>query len=195
MPSESLSNKKQIIIVGIVILILAVGIALLPLYGYDIVYKDSISYAGSFASIMAILVTMYQIRGISDSNEAINRAIIKNNSVITKLLNVADISRHIQMVAEVKSYINSQKWEAAHIRMVDLSLILSKIDGEENQYNISLVDLHSCMRNINEDIRSINEAMMAQGSVDAVIIANHLDDITPILNKANNHLQKLTNDK
>lgn len=132
---ESAVNKKSLKTSALVILLVAAAIALLPLMTEGVGWKDSVSYAGSVASIGAIAVTLAQIAGLKQSAEAIKTAIADNNRKINMILTVAEVSRHIQMVHEVRSYVKQQNWEAAHIRLSDICLLVDKVTNGYEKYN------------------------------------------------------------
>ncbi|MDE5928953.1 MAG: hypothetical protein K2H03_00585 [Muribaculaceae bacterium] len=191
---ESAVNKKSLITSALVILLVATAIALLPLMTGGVEWKDSISYAGSVASIGAIVVTLAQIAGLKQSAEAIKTAIADNNRKINMILTVAEVSRHIQMVHEVRSYVKQQNWEAVHIRLSDIRLLVDKVTNGYQKYNISYSKASACLREISEDLRNLNGAIHGQGEIDGAKMANHLDGILPVLSSVNTQLQKFENE-
>lgn len=174
----------------LILLAIAIAIMLLPLCT-SVEWKDSIAYAGSLASVGAIAITLWQVSGIRSTNEAIKDAIEENNTRINRLLTVAEISRHIQMVHEIKAYILASKFDAAHIRLSDMQVVIDKLYSNYKSYNLSLPQVGNCLRSIKDDLKNLNKVIHGQGSLDGTILADHLDEITPILSAANEQLQKI----
>lgn len=159
--------------------------------GFGLIRLDSaITLVGSLLSFTGIILTLMQVYGVRKSTEAINDAVTENARAIERIAHIYDISRHAQMIAELHSYLTSKKWELAHLRLVEINIIMSGIKENYRQFNIELNEINPLLSCIAEDLRSLNDAIHKSGVVDPITIVNHLEELSPFLNKICNKIKK-----
>ena len=140
--------------------------------------------------LCAIIVWLSVGFGLIRLDLAINEAVAENAKAIDRISHVYDISRHTQMISELHSYLTSGKWELAHLRLVEINLIVSDIKDNYEQFNIDIKDINRLLSWIAEDLRSLNDAIHKSGVVEALTIVNHLEELSPFLNKICNKIKK-----
>lgn len=188
--TKSQSNRGgQIAVVcfGLVLCAIIVWLSV----GFGLIRLDlAITLVGSLLSFTGIILTLMQVYGVRKSTEAINEAVAENAKAIDRISHVYDISRHTQMISELHSYLTSGKWELAHLRLVEINLIVSDIKDNYEQFNIDIKDINRLLSWIAEDLRSLNDAIHKSGVVEALTIVNHLEELSPFLNKICNKIKK-----
>lgn len=161
--TKSQSNRDgQIAVVssGLVLCTIIVWLSI----GFGLMQLDSaITLVGSLLSLTGIVVTLMQVYGVRKSTEAINDAVTENSRAIERIAHIYDISRHAQMIAELHSYLTSKKWELAHLRLVEINIIMSGIKENYRQFNIELNEINPLLSCIAEDLRSLNDAIHKSG--------------------------------
>lgn len=159
--------------------------------GFSLIRLDlAITLVGSLLSFTGIVLTLMQVYGVRKSTEAINEAVAENAKAIERIAHIYDISRHAQMIAELHSYLTSKKWELAHLRLVEINIIMSGIKENYRQFNIELNEINPLLSCIAEDLRSLNDAIHKSSVVDPITIVNHLEELSPFLNKICNKIKK-----
>lgn len=154
----------------------------------------SISIAGTIISTSALVIAVIEIIGIKEANEAIKTAVEENSKAIQRIGNVYDIARHIQMIFEIHGMINAEKWEMAHLRMLELYTLLGNIKSNIEEYGIEVRDINISIDHIADDLRLINKAMNGYSINYPDQILNHLDEVSPLLNTICTNLKAKTND-
>ena len=189
--SETVSNRHTLFIVTIFTIILCLGILFMPLYWWDVKWENSISYAGSLASFGAIVIVIIQTFGLAAATESIEHAVRSNKRLISRILSLEEIVRHLQMVPEINSYIEGEQWRLAKLRLYDMKLLLTNLNVQPKKYNLDGNQVSACLSDISEDLRSLNTAIHTKTEIDSLIIANHVEAIGPLLNTVCNHLKNV----
>lgn len=190
---EALSNKRTLCIILGLIICVGVAIALLPLYRTGVRWENSISYAGSFASLATIIVTLTQVYGLSKATDSIREAVDNNNKVISQLLNVEEITRHLEMTKEIRAYLKDSKWEIVHIRMIELVMLANKLANAPDKFQLDAENIRECLKDFKDDLRNLNMTIQNNSGIDGAIIADHLDNYCPILNTVQTNLKTFQN--
>ena len=180
---DSLANKKSLKIWAVMGLVIAICIMCSPLKFESIEWTDSASYAGSFASVWGIILVFIQMMGVIESNLAIEEEVTNTKEQISKIMEISDISRHSQMISELHSYVANEKWDLAHLRLLEVNAILTTISENKSKYNITYSKLSASMTHVKEDLKAINDAIHKGIEIDRCEIANHLDELSPILSE------------
>lgn len=181
--SESLANKRILKSWAFVGLGIAICILCSPLKFESIKWAESASYSGSFASVWGIVLVFIQMLGVIKSNLAIEKEVTNTKEQISKMMNISDISRHAQMISELHSYIANEKWELAHLRLLEINVILTTICENKDKYNISYSKLSASTTHVKEDLKALNNAIHNNIRINRSELANHLDELSPILSE------------
>ncbi len=189
--SEAYSNKKPQIWTGVFGCLASACVLGLPIWVYEFQWDSAVTIAGSILSLTGIVVALMQIRGVKQSTDAINDAVAQNTLAISRIARVYDISRHTQMILEIHSYLKSGKWEMAHLRMVEINMIMTDISENRDLFKIEPKEINRLLSNIAEDLRSLNDAIHRSMEIEAVTIVNHLEEVSPFLNKVCNKIKKI----
>lgn len=180
---DSLANKKSLKIWAFVGIGIAICILCTPLILESVKWVESVSYAGSFASVWGIILVFIQMIGVIESNLAIEKEVAAAKKQISKIMEISDISRHSQMISELHSYLANEKWELAHLRLLEIHAMLTTIFENKNKYSISYSKLSASTTHVKEDLKALNDAIHKDIKIDRSEIANHLDELSPILSE------------
>lgn len=181
MTIQSNKNRNTIFITSTIGIIIAIFVASLPTWRQDCEWGICISISGTILSLTALIIAVIEIYGMKKSNVAVTDAVKSAEKTIQKISNLYDISRHTQMINEIHTFINSEKWELAHLRMVELNAIINNIKNNPATYCVTQSDVAHHVISIRDDLRSLNTAINNSGKINKEIILNHLDDIAPFL--------------
>lgn len=188
-------KRKNAIVVTLVISVLALIIDFTGPFWIENFQKElSISIAGTIISTAALVIAVIEIIGIKEANEAIKIAVQENSRAIRRIGNVYDIAKHIQMIFEIHGMINAEKWEIAHLRMLELYTLLGNIKSNLEEYGIETRDINLHIDHIADDLRLINKAMNGYTINFPDQILNHLDEVSPLLTTICTNLKTKTND-
>jgi hypothetical protein len=92
---------------------------------------DLFNSAGTVASLIGLLIVIFQITKLKKIAEASREASEKTRNRITELLFAMDIPKALKIVQEIQSYNRSYKLEQSIMRMQDLKYHLTQIKNNE----------------------------------------------------------------
>lgn len=160
--SDSISNKTSLILIGCIGIFVSVCIAFVPMVYAAVGWDSSITWAGTFCSIVGIALAIFQICGIQNSTERVRQAINDNRKSIQKAFSISDISRNFELVNTISIEITNMKYELAQLLMINLQdtmIEFASLNHEEivkfhNRLNVSIQKLGSDIENIGKHINS-----------------------------------------
>lgn len=188
---EDKNSIKYTIIIGILIILFELSG---PLWISNFEWDLCVSIAGTLVSVTALILAVIEINGVKKANVAIKDAVNVNSKAIHRIGNVYDIARHAQMIHEIQGFINAEKWEIAHLRLLELRAILENIKSNIAEYGVELRDIQSHISNVSEDLRSLNKTINKTAMMYPEGILDHLDAVSPFLTSICTNLRKNSND-
>ncbi|MDE7096340.1 MAG: hypothetical protein K2O47_02485 [Muribaculaceae bacterium] len=165
-----------------------------PLWIEKFEWGLSISIAGSIISTSALIIAVIEINGIKEANDAIQQAVLENSNAIHRIGNVYDVARLVQMIYEIQGMVNAEKWEMAHLRMLELFNMLNIINSNVEEYGIGIRDIERHIKNISSDLKLLNKAINNYHILSPVDILDHLDEVSPLLTRICTNLKTQGND-
>lgn len=138
---------------------------------------DYINFSGTIASLIGLIIVIYQIMKLKGIAEASKDASEKTRARITELLFAMDIPKALKVVQEIQHYNRSSKFELSILRMQDLKYHLiqvknnGKYDVDKQHYVEFITDLSIDLSNIEKEIKNKTK------SIDIVRLNSTLDKI------------------
>ncbi len=171
-------------------LILAVISAALPTMclSLHINYSKSvdsiISIVGSIASVVGIVVAIWQIHSLKNKTEAVSLALKKAREDMSNLTIFAEVNKHSQFINEIEQYVRSDRHSEALITYKDLKEKLTVLAGYiqmKDEYVEQHRELRKLMDNSGGDIKTLTSIVLAaKGMLFSVDKENVLDNLEKI---------------
>ncbi len=154
-------------------------------------YGDYISGVGSVSSVYAIFVTFYQLAKVKCITEETRKAVMAKSKEIETLLAFADIERHLEMCSYISMCLQSQQYEAAALKMLDLKKVLIEAKSEANS-NSKASRLQDLVRHLGQDIVAVRGCWKENENIDLRRIQLNLDSIFTYLQELSVIIKKRT---
>jgi len=151
MGKESYSNKYLLIGGGCAGILVSLFVALCPILWDEVRWDSSITWAGTFCSLVGICLAISQIYGVRKSTEAVKEAVSDTKHDIEKVFSISDLSKYFEIINTIGEDIQQNDYKMALRAMRSLRDVL--IEYKE----ISLLEI--------QDFRSrISDAVIKIGS-------------------------------
>lgn len=186
--------NRNWIIVHIIIEVLLSALIVYVIKEIDMraTYGDYISGVGSVASVYAIFVTFYQLAKVKSITEETHKAVMKKSKEIETLLAFADIERHLEMCSYISMCLQSQQYEAAALKMLDLKKVLIEAKSDEANNYSRVSRLQDLIRHLGQDIVAVRGCWKENEIIDLERIQLNLDSIFTYLQELSVIIKKRT---
>lgn len=148
-----------------------------------------ITIFGSYTSIYALGVTLYQISSLMLISKKIKKAIINNNEVINQIVISSEISKNIRFLREAKNNINTNEYRIAILRMCDVKDFLTRLDTVS--FSIIEEDSPNFLSNLGVDISNIEDALYREKKIEEGIIANNIENLITSISKCDYKIKNI----
>lgn len=155
-----------------------------------------VSFWGSIASMIGILITIWQTIRIQSNTKATQKAIEETRKELNRTLTVYNVAKHNEMIKRIQDYLRETKPEIALYLLRDLRPALIEIKEDPIFKNTRhLHSMASCIVTMGMDIGNIEKTDFASQSANALdinrIIIN-LDELSSILSEVEAKLKHNT---
>ena len=127
---------------------------------YLTIIGTAISIIGSFASIVGLIIAYFQIISIKKTTEETKIKVDNSLRKMNEVLMVSELSKSVQVLREIQSYLSEKRIDFAQMRMKDLKPALiqvkynKKLQGlvSENNFNDLIQDFGLNLETINAHV-------------------------------------------
>ena len=109
-----------------------------------------ISIIGSFLSLIGVIIALVQISKTRRAAEAAKDASLQTQNAISRNLLLSDVSTCVKHIEELKSFVRSEKYELALLRVNDLISQLSQI--RERNFEDAILKLSNIRKDFERKI-------------------------------------------
>ncbi|MBD5303960.1 MAG: hypothetical protein HDS18_04315 [Bacteroides sp.] len=188
------SNQESSISTGTIVWIVIVAFSTIAIFFSTLKYStlnwyESAGLAGSWASIIGIAITLWQVIRVKSTTSQINDAVSASNKVLLNVNSLQDISESYQITLSVQNFIRQSQLECALLRMSDLIKSLENVNNTSKISKEFTNDCNNYCKTMISDIKSLNANLKYKSNIDLDLIVNHLFDLSHFLNKLINELK------
>lgn len=152
---------------------------------------EIVSVVGSVASLFGLIIAILQISSLKKIAEETNRAVEETKAELIQSISISDVSKAIKLIEQIQMYAGNKKFEAAHLRLQDLRILLIQFKGnaqsvrlnDKGKYDDLLADLGIHISNL------YNTIFMKEKSINIVVLNQTLEDVAAILASLENELK------
>lgn len=177
-------------------ILLFVGIGLVIWLIFSLILDTSekstinwITIFGTYTSIYALGIALYQIFSLMSISERTKKAITNNIEVVNQVVIFSEISKNIRFLREAKYNINTNEYRIAILRMCDVKDSLTRLDTvllgkiEEDNPNF--------LSNLGVDISNIEDALYREKKIEERIIANNIENLISSISKCDYKIKNI----
>ena len=181
---------------------------IVPIIGFFIIYffiledqlkttLNIITISGTLVSLSGLILALVQIKSVRKVSALTREEIKKSLSHFNLLLSIADLTQSYHIIKEIINNIRSEKYELAHLRMLDLKQNLIEIQNKKdlNRY-IDSKKIANHFVDLQIDINTVNRFIMMQEhnkvnskNINCVRINEHLECLSTTITNIGNKLK------
>ena len=119
-------------------------------FNYLTILSTSISIIGSLASIIGLIIAYLQIKKESEKTVKKVESTLRE---ISYLYSVSEMAKAVDKIRQVQSFIALEKFEAAHLRMLDIKDVILTI-----KHNRNMASFREELKKLPESERSLDKS-------------------------------------
>lgn len=183
--NKETSNYWKVILYIILLLVAFIIIYFWGMKSETVTSKFVLVFS-SAASIIGVVISIFEIVGVKSKTEAINESVKKAKNEISKYVNYSDINQMIHIIDEIEAHLHADKYESALLKMKELKDNAFEYQGYINEHQnkeINLVNLKEIIVKIGQDVNTLHIYVDDAGTIDKDKMFQNLEDIKDFFSK------------
>lgn len=178
------THKRWLLLLWL-IPILGIGCAILMMPRYCKVpsgeWVNSISLAGCWLTLVAIIFTFIEAWSINTKASAIDEATQKTKNFFENVTNVINLTECIKKLETAHVQLDNDQLIMAHYILSDVFRSLSYIVDHAQDFNADSAKASRHLYDLTQDLRNLNNNSKSINSIEKSVIKNHIDEISGFL--------------